>query len=344
MLRSADEHYRRQQQIARAALLSVRRKRFGSLDVLVAIIAEAQLSAAKDAAASVPEMLAEQGVQDRPTGTTLNLAAFGGVASDGRDLADLMSFLRSPSVSPARFDRAVLTQVADAARASSAASIATRKHVGGYVRMLVPPSCGRCAVLAGKFFHWNQGFQRHPRCDCRHIAASEDVAGSLTTDPREYFDSLPTAEQLARAHPDLTAKQRRDAGLLSQEDAFTVSGAKAIRLGANPGQVVNARAGMSTAQAQLRGPGDRWTAKGRLEFRDVYGHQVYITSEGITRRGQAYRAMKSKFRYAQEADVKQAGKRYAQLRSPRLMPESILEIASDRDDAIRLLKLFGYIA
>ena len=100
---------------------------------------------------------------------------------------------------------------------------------------------------------------------------------------------------------------------------------------------------MSTAQVQLRGPGDRWTAKGRLEARRVYGQDVFTTTEGVTRRGQAYRAMKSQFKYAQEDDVKQAGKRYAQLRSPRLMPESILAIADDRADAIRLLKLNGYL-
>lgn len=320
-LQSADEHYARQKRIARAALIQARKARFGSVDRLLLIVSTAQLMAAQDSADSVPYMLSEQGIRNRPAGE-VSPAAFAGVASDGRDLGGLLEFLTLPQVAPYQFDRAVLAQVQDAGRAASSAAIVSRPNVGGYVRMLVPPSCGRCAILAGKWFRWNQGFQRHPRCDCRHIPAAEDNAGSLTTDPRRYFDSLSGPEQ---------------------ERAFTVNGAKAIRDGADPIQVVNARAGMSTAQAQLRGPGDRWTAAGRLEARRVYGQNVFTTTEGVTRRGQAYRAMKSQFQYAQEADVKQKGKRYAQLRSPRLMPESIYQIAEDRADAIRLLRLYGYI-
>lgn len=319
-LQSADEHYARQQRIARRALIQARKSRF-SVDRLLLIVTSAQLMAAQDSADSVPYMLSEQGMRDRPAGE-VNAAAFAGVASDGRDLGGLLEFLMLPQVAPYQFDRAVLAQVQDAGRAASSAAIVSRPNVGGYVRMLVPPSCGRCAILAGKWFRWNQGFQRHPRCDCRHIPASEDNAGSLTTDPRRYFDSLSMPER---------------------ERAFTKAGAKAIADGADPGQVVNARAGMSTAQAQLRGPGDRWTAAGRLEARRVYGRNVFTTTEGVTRRGQAYRAMKSQFQYAQEADVKQKDKRYAQLRSPRLMPESIYQIAEDRADAIRLLRLYGYI-
>lgn len=320
-LQSADDHYRRQQKIARNALVQARKARFGSVDRLLLIVATAQSVAAQESASAVPEMLDEQGVQDRPAGQ-VNPAAFAGVASDGRDLGGLLEFLALPAVQPYQFDRAVLAQVQDAGRAASSAAIVSRPNVGGYVRMLVPPSCGRCAILAGKFFHWNQGFRRHPRCDCRHIPAPEDSAGSLTTDPRRYFDSLSGPEQ---------------------ERAFTVSGAKAIRDGADPTQVVNARAGMSTAQVQLRGPGDRWTAAGRLEARRVYGQNVFTTTEGVTRRGQAYRAMRQGFQYAREQDVKQPGKRYAQLRSPRLMPESIYQIAENRADAIRLLRLYGYI-
>lgn len=35
----------------------------------------------------------------------------------------------------------------------------------GYVRMLTPPSsCDRCVILAGRWYRWNQGFERHPMC------------------------------------------------------------------------------------------------------------------------------------------------------------------------------------
>lgn len=147
------------------------------------------------------------------------------------------------------------------------------------------------------------------------------MAHSLTTDPTAYFRSLSESDQ---------------------NRIFTNSGAEAIRLGADPGQVVNARAGMSTAQVQSRGPGDRWTAKGRLEARTVYGQQVFTTTEGATRRGLAYRSMRDNRRNV-SPDIRIAGDRYARSRAPRLMPESILAIADDRADAIRLLKLNGYL-
>ncbi|GLY21687.1 hypothetical protein Misp04_14190 [Micromonospora sp. NBRC 101691] len=85
----------------------------------------------------------------------------------------------------------------------------------------------------------------------------------------------------------------------------------------------------------LRGGRDR----GRLEAVDVYGRQLYVTSEGVTTRGVAGRRLG-----ARETGVKQAGGRYRSARPPRLMPESIYQIAGDdRDEAIRLLRRFGYI-
>lgn len=132
----------------------------------------------------------------------------------------------------------------------------------------------------------------------------------MRTDPRKYFDSLTDAEQ---------------------DRTFTAAGAEAIRLGANPAQVVNARraaAGLTTAGARVTGPEARilrgGRTRGRLEAQDVYGRQLLVTSEGVTVHGVA-------------------GKRLG-ARSPRLMPESILKIAGDdREEAIRLLKRFGYV-
>ena len=105
-----------------------------------------------------------------------------------------------------------------------------------------------------------------------------------------------------------------------QDRIFTKAGAEVIREGADIGQVVNARRGMHTAQVNKRG----WTPKGRLTPVDRYGRQVYITSESSTVRGLANRRRRGR-------------------RSDRLMPESIVELAEDRDDLLRLLKLHGYI-
>lgn len=181
----------------------------------------------------------------------------------------------------------VQTVISDTGRAAESLEIAVRPGIG-YVRMLNPPSCKRCVVLAGKFYRWNVGFERHPGCDCRHIPADESVAGDLRVDPDEYFHSLSAADQ------DLV---------------FTKAGAQAIRDGADISQVVNADQGMRVAQ--------------------VYGRNLKITDQGVTKRGQAGRAFKARGRNAST--------------TPRLMPSSIYQIADDRADAIRLLRMNGYL-
>src|SRR5690606_6627480 len=61
------------------------------------------------------------------------------------------------------------------------------RQASGYVRMVNPPCCPRCAILAGRWYRWSAGFQRHPRCDCVHIPSRESVAGDLRTDPEALF-------------------------------------------------------------------------------------------------------------------------------------------------------------
>lgn len=126
---------------------------------------------------------------------------------------------------------------------------------------------------------------------------------------------------------------------------FTKAGAEAIRLGADIGQVVNARrgaAGLAPAGARLTADEGRalrgGREAGRLETRDVFGRDLFITTEGTTTRGVAG------VRLGAKVDGVKAGGRYRSARAPRLMPESILQIAGrDRDEAVRLLKRFGFI-
>ncbi|NYJ19194.1 hypothetical protein [Glaciibacter psychrotolerans] len=101
--------------------------------------------------------------------------------------------------------------MADTGRSVVGADIAQRPTLTGYVRMLNAPSCSRCVILAGKWFRWNQGFQRHPRCDCRHIPASENVGGDLRTDPYAYFNSL-TPEAQTKAFGRIEARSIQDGG------------------------------------------------------------------------------------------------------------------------------------
>ena len=255
MLKSAVEHYRNEQRITAAGVVALRRVRFDTLDTLTRTMAAFQLLAAREALRAFPLMLSEQNV-DAPAEATGVASALLGSASDGRDIRGLLDFTRTSSVTAQAFDLIVTTQLQDVARQASSIALGSRPAVDGYVRMLNPPSCSRCAVLAGKFYRRNRGFARHPKCDCRHVPATEDTAGDLRTDPNRYFDSLDAAQQ----------------------DAIFTKAGDVIRRGADVAQVVNARAGMSTAQVATRGrvtggppPGDSpgRTRSGRASTRPL---------------------------------------------------------------------------
>lgn len=291
VLDSAVEHYARQQRLTAAAVLAVQREwKRGPLAV-AQVLTAFQILAARDAADSVPLMLEEQHI-DAPAAGAVVATSVAGVASDGRPLDTLTDL--AATYGQAWLGLVAATQVQDAARSASGLSIAARPRVGGWVRMMNPPSCSRCAVLAGKWFRWNQGFQRHPRCDCRHIPSQEADYSDPRLSGDKWFHTLSPAEQ---------------------DRIFTKAGAQAVRDGADLNQVVNARRGMAKAQ--------------------VYGKPALITREGITVRGQYGRLRGDA--------VKQRGQRYRATKHVRLMPESIYDAAIDRADAIRLLKLHGFI-
>ena len=295
------------------------------------VVRVAQEASAATADAYVADVLAELDIESSVS-TSLNIDALVGVAGDGRPVdslaygavihsaqaqyaPDLASLSTEQASSRALASGAVwLEQVvagllADTARTASQASTAQRTWVTGYVRMVNPGACSRCVVLAGKFYKYNTGFSRHePTCRCTHIPASEDVAGDLLTSPDRYFESLSKEEQ---------------------DRIFTNAGAEAIRMGADMNQVVNARRGMHTAQVGITG------GYGRKAAVDVYGRSVFITREGITARGLSGKRLGNL--------ASEKGQRYSASRTPRLMPETILAEAKSPEDALRLLKRFGYV-
>jgi hypothetical protein len=248
---------------------------------LVLLLTGGQHAAAVTADRYITEALTAQGMSPATQGR-VDATRLAGIASDGRPLDSL---LVQPGITAKvalagghTLDRAMAsgdalaqliahTQVTDAGRVADQVALTSRPHAAGYVRMVAGGACSRCIVLAGRWYRWNAGFERHPHCSCVGIPAAEDHPGDLATDPRKAFDAMSAAEQ---------------------DKTFTKDGAEAIRGGANIGKVVNARRGMYTAG----------------------GH-----------------------RFTHEA----AGRR------PRLMPEQIMADAKNRDDAIQLLKLHGYI-
>lgn len=273
---------------------------------LLVVLVGAQRAAAGRADDYLDAVLAAQGIspvaRDR-----VSAQALSGMASDGRDLAELLyrpaitaligigdgaTVDRAMASGYATLDMIARTQVADAGRVADQVALTARPAATGYVRMVVGRTCSRCIVLAGQFYRWNDGFERHPQDDCVHIPTSEDTGDDVSTDPKAIFDSLTAVEQ---------------------DEVFTRAGAQAIRDGADMGQVVNARRGMTTA------------ASGQL-IRNEAG--LFTTTEGGSRRGFAGRRLGA--RSGRPAE--------------RLMPESIYELAAgDRAEALSLLKLHGYL-
>lgn len=308
--RAADETARLWARIDRA---DIARSWAASVPAAFTVLASAQAIAAASSTAYLGDLAEAYDVPDDPAGH-VRVDGFAGVASDGRDLSSLLFepaittlvALKQGATVPralasGRFllDMITRTQVADAGRTADQVALVAQTRMAGYVRVLSPPSCSRCVILAGKFYRWNAGFQRHPRCDCTHQSViSADAANDRLTKPKAYFDSLTEAEQ---------------------NRTFTNAGAEAIRLGADPSQVVNARRGMQTAS--------------------VFGRDVQITTEGTTTRGLAGQRLG-----ARDTGIHRAGDRYRTAQAPRLMPEQILRDAhGDREEAIRLLRRFGYI-
>jgi hypothetical protein len=320
----------------------------GFLARLLVILRGAQVAAATPADSYVGEALAAQGLRPSSTGRVVP-EALSGVASDGRPLETLLlnpviaakQAIRSGADVPramatghASLEMLLRTQVADAGRVADGVALTARSKAG-YTRMLVPPGdCSRCVILAGKWYRYNDGFDRHPQCNCIHIPAPED-ADDLRTDPKAFFESLSEPEQ---------------------DRIFTKTGAQAIRDGADMNQIVNARrgaAGLAPAGARITAEEKAAIGFGRLRRTTVYGQEVFITSEGTTRRGIAGKRLiaaggvriesaETVTRQSRSGGVQRTVRR-GRAKAPRLMPESIYELATDRDDAIRLLRRFGYI-
>lgn len=223
-------------------------------------LAHIQRETAIDASSYTADVLSETGDYVAPE-AFVNIDAFTGWAPYGNTLTDAVGGVVSrtsrligegmavgQAVEKARqYLRFVASEtVRSTARDVEHLDILTRPNIG-YVRMLNPPSCMFCVMLAGRRYAWNTGFERHPNCDCIHVPCNQkQLAGAvmegLVLDPYEYFASL-----------DEKAQNR----------LFGTGNAEAIRAGADMYQVVNAYR-----------PGNLYAG----------GHR---TREGMTRRGYA---------------------------------------------------------
>jgi hypothetical protein len=283
---------------------------------LLAVLFSAQERVADGALAYVPEVLGDPVVE--PLYGSAG-SRFVGVAGDGLPVSSLAygSVIQAKQAVAQGLDVAEAlarggrhltlstgTMLSDTGRAAERVSGGAHR-VRLWTRMLNPPSCGRCVVLAGKNSRQSEAFNRHPGCDCRNVPSNEDTGDDARTDPSAYLNELSTAEQ--------------DRVLGSKANG------QAFRDGADMNQLINA-----------------YRKSGAVRPAQIHGVNIKYTREGTTRRGHAYWQM-SQAQYVKEQGVFRDGSKYYRLKSPRLMPESIYQIAKDQADAKRLLKLYGWV-
>lgn len=304
-LQSARRHYARSALLGRRAVTEARKAAAAAGSAassgVVSTIALYQAASASQAPAAMAQMLAEQSIDAAAEGI-LNSLAFVTAADSMLTMLDQVQVDSQQDVDW-QFDRLVASLVADAGRAAESVSIAATPGAG-WVRYLNPPSCSRCAVLAGRIYRWSSGFDRHPGCDCVHVATNAAAAPGLITDPTDLL-----------RNGQITGLAKADAQALSD--------------GASWSQVINAKSGMT--DVTLYGRRAQVTTAGTTR-RGAFGSSDFAATAGYDRRSVGRRGA--------VANSNERTTRRARL-TPKAIYDAA---DGDRDTAIRLLKSYGYIS
>ncbi|MFJ4997117.1 hypothetical protein ACIP5T_03125 [Microbacterium sp. NPDC088619] len=319
-----DRAIRRSDRAANAAMAKWRRVDPAALDQSwaavsgdIAIVAASTARANAVGAATLTSKIA---VSDDMTGDVLVPDSFTGVDGSGRSLSSLLdgaitttkqAIAAGMSIPDAMLTGGtylalmVKTSLADVERSASMTA-ATGKGYVRYVRLVNPGACSRCAILAGAD-RFRSNFRRHPACRCSTVPVVDATPNGLFDTPGDYFDSLSTAEQ---------------------DRVFTKAGAESIRLGADPIKVVNARRGANRARMDGAVTFNPSRIQPKVIGRKPDGAPIngYVTTEGSTKRGTYGRS--------------RAG---LNGRTPRLMPESIIDLTDDPEMRRILLRDAGYL-
>lgn len=210
---SARRHYLWSSLLATRAVREARNVRGRGVPAVATVVATHQITAATRAQTAVTAMLAEQSIEATAE-ALLNSTVFTSTLDQIEVMLDQVEV-------DWQFNRLVASLVQDAGRAAESVTVAATPNIG-YVRYLNPPSCSRCAVLAGRVYRYSTGFLRHPGCGCGLIPTTLANPG-LVQDPVDLMER----------------------GLVT---GLSKADQQAIRDGADFGRVVNvrsSRAGMS---------------------------------------------------------------------------------------------------
>lgn len=234
------------------------------LPKLVMLLDTAQYETASEAVGNTPTVMQELGGFDYEPDYEADPWQWVGVNGNGYNTIDVMyepvieaktGIGRGWTVDLAlhRIEMGMLTRartcLTDTQHSASMLTAKGRYADARPVRVLNPPSCGRCVILAGTT---NAG-ERHPNCDCT-IAWSSDVPETAYADPYSYLNDLV------------------DAG--DESELVRILGSRAnLRAymdGADLNQLVNA-----------------YRRKGSVRTAQFYDRRIKYTTEGTTRRGSA---------------------------------------------------------
>lgn len=308
-------------------------------DTIVGITAAGQVAAATGATAYLAQVANADGITAATAGA-VQASSFAGVDGSGRTLEGLLygavpaaktaiaagSGLQGAFLAGATYLAVMIhTAILDTGRSADLTAM-TAKTYTDWVRVVSAGACSRCAILAGTYSA-KVAFQRHPRCRCTTAPVTHEgktlMASSRYASPADYFESLSKSEQ---------------------DRVFTNAGADAIRAGADPVAVVNARRGAPGIGYSQRAVSPS-TLPGRTLQRTVIGHGKdgqpilgYTTGEATTVRGAYARQQR-----AIGGQFHKVGTRYFTLKRIRLMPETLVGLSDDVELRQILLRDAGYL-
>lgn len=232
-LASARRHYRLSSLIAKRAGREAKKAAARGVGAVATVVASHQAAQAISSQTATAAMLSEQAI-DQAAEALLNSLAFTTSVDLFSDMLDSAGGLESPN-----FTRLIESLVQDAGRAAESVATTVRPNIA-HVRYLSPPSCSRCAVLAGRVYRYSEGFRRHPNCDCVMIPTTV-ASRDLVQEPAELLRK----------------------GLLT---GLSKADARALAAGADFNQIVNVRG----TRAGLLDSGRVLARRGRLTPEGIY--------------------------------------------------------------------------
>lgn len=308
--------------------------------------AMAVVAAAQTVAAELADPYLAEIVPAAAAAGSVAADAFAGATLSGESLASLLYrpvFTAKDAIAAGATTRSALrlaeaplvmyarSETTDAARQAVSAGMGVRRQVTGYYRMLVPPSCSRCAILAGRRYSKAEAFNRHPHCDCVHIPVAE-ADDSLAFDARKAIEA-------------------------GQVTGLSKAELKAIELGADPVQIVNAHRGMYTStDGKYRYTREGTTRRGVAGARILARDAARLRGEDVSGRlfdnltfskGEAKQYTELLRKGVKHTRLTKTGREqsysYSFARTARPTPEQIMRDAKTPEQQRRLLINFGYI-